>query len=493
MRIGVIGAGIAGLAVAVRLAAKGHEVSIFEANTYPGGKLSEFEIDGYRFDAGPSLFTMPHYVDELFRVAGEDPRQHFHYARLPLVCRYQWEDGTTIRAWAEPKDFGAEAAQVLGVSPDLIPRFLQKSKNKYDGGGHIFLNRSLHRASTWLSAEAIKALARMGGMDLMNTMNRVHERDLKHPKLIQLFNRFATYNGSDPYQAPGTLTIIPHFEHGIGAFYPRGGMINITRSVEALARRLGVQIHYGARVEGIEIRDKGASGLRVQGMGAMPFDRIVSNMDVLHTFRRLAPQAPQPERALRQPRSTSALIFYWGIRAEFEALSLHNIFFSDDYPGEFAAMAAGGISDDPTVYINISSKCDPSDAPPGCENWFVMINAPANDGSQDWDALIARVRANVIAKLRRMLGRDIAPLIACEAILDPRSIEQKTSSAQGALYGSASNNRIAAFLRHPNFSSTVRNLYFCGGSVHPGGGIPLCLLSAQITSDLIAQSSCIPA
>ncbi|MFN4080932.1 MAG: 1-hydroxycarotenoid 3,4-desaturase CrtD [Saprospiraceae bacterium] len=488
MRIGVIGAGIGGLAIAVRLAAKGHEVNIFEANAYPGGKLSEFEIDGYRFDAGPSLFTMPHYVDELFRIAGEDPGAHFQYERLPMVCRYQWENGTVLRAWADPQAFGAEAARVLGVSPDLIPNFLKKSRQKYEGGGHIFLNRSLHRASTWLSAEAVKAAARMGGMDLLSTMNRVHERDLQHPKLVQLFNRFATYNGSDPYQAPGTLTIIPHFEHGIGAFYPRGGMIAITRSVEALARRLGVRIHYEARVEEITLGSGGARGLRVQGMGEIPFDRVVSNMDVLHTFRRLLPQAPQPERALRQPRSTSALIFYWGVRAEFKDLSLHNIFFSGDYPAEFGALAAGDICDDPTVYVNISSKCDPADAPAGCENWFVMINAPANNGAQDWDALIARVRARVIAKLSRMLGRDIAPLIACEAILDPRSIEQKTSSAQGALYGSSSNNRMAAFLRHPNFSSAIKNLYFCGGSVHPGGGIPLCLLSAQITGDLIEQN-----
>ena len=488
MRIGVIGAGIGGLAVAVRLAAKGHEVSVFEANPYPGGKLSEFEIDGYRFDAGPSLFTMPHYVDELFRIAGEDPGAHFQYDRLPMVCRYQWEDGVVLRAWADPQEFGAEAARVLGVPPDLVPNFLKKSREKYEGGGHIFLNRSLHRASTWLSAEAVKAASRMGGMDLLSTMNRVHERDLRHPKLVQLFNRFATYNGSDPYQAPGALTIIPHFEHGIGAFYPRGGMIAITRSIEALARRLGVRIHYEAKVEGIALGSGGARGLKVQGMGEIPFDRVVSNMDVLHTFRRLLPQAPQPERALRQPRSTSALIFYWGIRAEFKDLSLHNIFFSGDYPAEFGALAAGDICDDPTVYVNISSKCDPADAPAGCENWFVMINAPANNGAQDWDALIARVRARAIAKLSRMLGRDIAPLIACEAILDPRSIEQKTSSAQGALYGSSSNNRMAAFLRHPNFSSAVKNLYFCGGSVHPGGGIPLCLLSAQITGDLIEQS-----
>ncbi|MGB3777889.1 MAG: phytoene desaturase, partial [Tunicatimonas sp.] len=141
---------------------------------------------------------------------------------------------------------------------------------------------------------------------------------------------------------------------------------------------------------------------------------------------------------------------------------------------------------DPTVYLNITSKYKPDDAPPGCENWFTMINVPNNSG-QDWDNLIERARSNVIAKLNRMLNTDVASLIVTESILDPRSIERKTSSSQGALYGNSSNNRYAAFLRHANFSRRFRGLYFCGGSVHPGGGIPLSLLSAKIMADQVAR------
>ena len=185
--------------------------------------------------------------------------------------------------------------------------------------------------------------------------------------------------------------------------------------------------------------------------------------------------------------SSSALIFYWGIKQEFPELDLHNIFFSNDYAGEFKAIfEEKSLMDDPTVYVNITSKLSKADAPAGCENWFVMINVPCNDG-QDWDDLIAKARVHIISKLNRLLDCDIESLIEEEAILEPRTIESKTSSYKGALYGTSSNSRMAAFFRHPNFSRKIKDLYFCGGSVHPGGGIPLALSSAKIVGDLIAE------
>ena len=181
----------------------------------------------------------------------------------------------------------------------------------------------------------------------------------------------------------------------------------------------------------------------------------------------------------------SAVIFYWGINRIFDQLDLHNIFFSQDYKSEFEAIFnQKKPSDDFTVYVNITSKDVPTDAPKGGENWFVMINTPADHG-QDWDQIKNKLREKTIAKLNRILKVDLNALIQEEEVLTPPLIEQKTSSHLGALYGSSSNDKMAAFLRHPNFSSKIKNLYFCGGSVHPGGGIPLCLLSAKIAADLI--------
>ena len=483
MRTAIIGAGIAGLAAAVRLAVQGHEVEVFEATDGPGGKLSEFSLGDYRFDLGPSLFTMPQYVDELFELAGENPREHFFYERLPIVCNYFWEDGTRIHAHAAKDDFAKEVERVLQVPASRITRILADAERKYHISGRTFLEKSLHKLSTWTNLEVLKAMLKIPQLDLFRSMDAVHRRELQHPKLVQLFNRFATYNGSNPYKAPGLLTIIPHFEHHFGAFLPEGGMYSISQSVYELARRQGVKFHFNTKVDEILVTNGAANGVRI-GNETQAFDQVVSNMDVFFTYRELLPQQRQPERILAQQKSTSALIFYWGIKKTFPELNCHNILFSEDYPAEFAAMEKGDMYDDPTVYINKTSHLVPGDAPEGCENWFVMINAPC-DAGQDWELLQQQTRERTIAKINNILGEDIEPLIEEEWIMTPPVIQTKTGSHLGSLYGTSSNSKMAAFMRHPNFSHRINNLFFVGGSVHPGGGIPLCLLSAKIMSEMV--------
>ena len=487
----VIGAGIAGIASAIRLANKGYEVHIFEANSYPGGKLSSFELNGYRFDAGPSLFTMPHLVDELFRISGKDPQDYFEYIRLEEACRYFWDDGVRLTAHANQEDFAKEIEEKLGEPAEHVVAHLRDSAVKYDVTEKLFLHRSLHKISTYFNRDALKGYANMHRLDAFTTMNRANERRFQNPRVVQLFNRYATYNGSDPYQTPATMNIIPHLEYNIGAFFPKKGMVDITESLVKLAEDLGVKFHFNTKVEKIETSGNQITGLKFEQnsdssrLAPRSFDVVVSNMDIVNTFRKLLPDAKQPERILRQPKSSSALIFYWGIKKSFSELGLHNIFFSNDYRAEFEHLfQKKTIYSDPTVYLNITSKHKADDAPEGGENWFILVNAPNNEG-QDWDELIEKTRQAVFKKLSHNLGVAIEELVECEEILDPRSIESKTSSSQGALYGNSSNNRFAAFLRHANFSREFTNLYFVGGSVHPGGGIPLAILSAKIATDLI--------
>ena len=480
--IAVIGSGIAGLAAAIRLRAQGHNVQIFEANSYAGGKLSEITQDGFRFDAGPSLFTMPQLIEELFAVAGKDVNLYFRYRKLNEICRYFYEDGTRLTAHADAQQFANELEEKTGEPAEKITKFLKKSAKYYDLVGELFLYKSMHKASTFLNWKAAKAIVQIPSLGLFSTMNDANSRYFSQPKVTQLFNRFATYNGSNPYETPALLNIIPHLEHNIGAFLPYGGMHAITQSLAKLAADLGVAFHFDSRVEKILLQDKKAVGIRCNGQD-LPFDTVVSNMDMVNTYKHLLPAELAPEKLLNQPKSSSALIFYWGIGREFKELGLHNILFSNDYAQEFSCIfQEKKIYHDPTVYINITSKYEANDAPQGCENWFTMINVPNNMG-QNWDELIAQARQNILSKVSRILQTDIAQHIRTESILDPRSIESRTSSSQGALYGNSSNNRYAAFLRHANFSSNIKHLYFCGGSVHPGGGIPLSLLSARIMTD----------
>ena len=248
----VVGAGIAGLAAAVRLAAAGKQVQVFERAPGPGGKLSDFKLGDYRFDLGPSLFTMPQYVDELFRVAGEDPRAHFNYQQLETVCHYWWSDGTQLAAAAEVDQLAKNCAEAFEVPAERITTFMQRAEQKYELAGRTFLEKSLHQLDTWLQPSVAKAMLRIPGLDLFRSMHRVHERELGHPKLVQLFDRFATYNGSNPYKAPGLLSMIPHFEHHFGAYLPKGGMVEISQSLHRLGQRLGVQYHFDTEVAEIE-------------------------------------------------------------------------------------------------------------------------------------------------------------------------------------------------------------------------------------------------
>ena len=480
----VIGSGIAGLAVSIRLALKGYNVQVFEQNSYPGGKLSSFSIKDYRFDAGPSLFTMPHLVTELFKLAGEDVKNYFEFSKKEIACNYFWQDGTSFKAYGERKKFLKEVEEIFNEPQYNVDQYLKKAKKKYDLTSSLFLEQSLHKLKTFISLDTLKALFQLKTFELQKSLHQANTQSFSSPHLIQLFDRYATYNGSDPYQTSGIMTLIQHLESAFGTFVPKKGMVSITESLFGLAKRLGVKFSFGTGVKEIKLKLGVVSGIKTKS-DSFSSDYVISNMDVFHTYKKLLPNEIPPINRLKQERSSSAVIFYWGIKQSFPDLDLHNIFFSKNYKKEFQAIFKDKtVSEDPTIYINITSKEVVGDAPKGCENWFVMINTPADHG-QDWTQIVNRLRSHIISNISKRLNVDLKNLIECEQVLTPPDIESKTQSYMGALYGASSNDSIAAFLRHPNFSNRIKNLYFCGGSVHPGGGIPLCLLSAKIVDELI--------
>lgn len=488
----IIGAGVAGIAAAIRLSLQGFDVTVFEKNAYPGGKLSSFTKNNYHFDAGPSLFTSPALLVELFEAAGEPIANYFSFEKLPVSCHYFYEDGTTLKAYADSTEFANELMQKLGEPTANVQQYLRRSELTYKHIGELFLNFSLHKIATIFKRRILKAIQYTRWSFLFKSLNSYNEQQFKSPKTVQLFNRYATYNGSNPYKAPAMLSLIPHLEHNEGLFYPKGGMISITNALYRLALKQGVIFKFNTKVDKI-IRSEGqVKGLVVDGENLF-CNLVVSNMDVYFTYKILLDEHLKAQKILQQERSSSAFIFYWGIAASFEQLNLHNIFFAADYKAEFESLfETGQAYHDPTVYINITAKCEPGiHAPLGKENWFVMVNAPANKG-QDWEAIRNQYRTAIIKKISKALGQNIEPFIETEEQLSPVGIEMKTASFMGSLYGSSSNSRNAAFLRHPNFSNSINGLYFVGGSVHPGGGIPLCLSSAKIMADLVKSDYPLP-
>lgn len=480
----IIGSGVAGLASAIRLAIQGFETTVFERNSYPGGKLSFIEKGGFQFDAGPSLFTQPHNIEQLFIDAGETITDHFQYEPVSISCRYFYDNGKIINAYSNKQQFEQELQQVMGEKYGSLTNYLSQSEQLYKSIGTVFLNHSLHKRKTWLQPAIVKALKNLQLPYLFGTLHQHNQKRFSNPQTIQLFNRFATYNGSNPYQTPGMMSLIPHLELNEGTFYPKGGMISITNALYQLALKKGVTFHFNTSVQSIIHHQGKVNGIAANDENYFA-DVVVSNADIYFTYQQLLKDESKASKVLKQERSCSGVIFYWGMNREFPQLHLHNIFFSGNYKAEFDHIfKLKRLYQDPTVYVNITSKMETGHAPKGKENWFILVNAPSHT-QQNWELFKQQLKQNIIQKLSNNLGEDVGAAIEVEDTLDPISIESKTGSYLGALYGTSSNSKMSAFNRHPNFQSHIKGLYFCGGSVHPGGGIPLCFKSAEIVSKLV--------
>lgn len=485
-KICVIGAGLGGLSAAIRLANKGFEVDLYEQNSTPGGKAGEIKEIGYRFDTAPSLLTMPQVIKDLFSECGEDIKDYLSINRLEFICKYFYPDGSIINAYSDQDKFGKEIDEKTSDNSASLNKYLTYCKTIYDLAGDLFLTKDPSSVSTYLNSKALKTLLNVGKIDPFRTINKANESFFKDQRLVQLFNRYATYNGSNPYLAPATLNIIPHVEYNQGSFIPVGGIYSISKALNKLAEKKGVNIFLNQKVDEIILENREVKAIKVNDK-IIKYDKIISNVDVNFTFKNLIKNFESRESRKYEKKlpSFSGLVFYWGIKKEFPELETHNILFSKDYRKEFDDLFNNKtIHNDPTVYIYISSKLNKGDAPTGKENWFVMVNAP-HIQNQNWESEIKSARKNVVNKINNFLNTDIESLIEFEKIMSPVDIQNRTGSYLGSIYGISSNDKFAAFMRQSNKSKTVKNLYFCGGSAHPGGGIPLVILSGKIVSDII--------
>ena len=486
--VAIIGAGFGGLSAAIRLAAQGWKVDVYEQQSYAGGKAGSLELGSYRFDRGPSLITMREVFAELFESVGRRLEDYVQLEQLDTVCSYFFPDGTELASRGNPEDFALEVAAKTDDSAESVRRFLKYSRGIYKKTAELFLMHSLHDGATYLKPKVWQGLLSGGKLDARRSMDTAIRSFFQDPRMRQFFNRYATYNGSDPYQVPATLNIIPHVEYNMGAYASKTGIYSLPLAMRELAEELGVEFYFDRPVESISVQNGRATGVGTAA-GEVPADIVLSNIDARRTYEVLLqdPEAPYARRYRQLEASSSGLVFFWGMKSSYPELTVNNIFFSRDYPAEFKSLFSElRCPDDPTVYVNITSKLASGDAPEGGENWFVLVNAPRNNG-QDWERETARTRKRVLARIEQALGRSVADDIVVENVLTPAQIEKETGSYYGSLYGISSNTKTAAFLRHPARSRRYGGLYFCGGSVHPGGGMPLAVLSGKIAADIIRK------
>jgi phytoene desaturase len=474
----IIGAGIGGLSAGIRLASAGKQVTIYEKNDQIGGKMGRFSQAGFTWDSGPSVITMRHVFEELFATAGRQLDDYLTLEHVDPLTRYFFPDDTIVDA---TDDLNAMADQIRHIDPqdvDGYRRFLEYAADIHRVTGPVFI---YDEPPTWRSFLRVP-LRDWLKADGLRTMEQAINSHVRSPHMQQLLGRFATYVGGSPYHAPATLNVIADVEMSGGVWYPRGGIYEIARAMKRLAEEVGVNIHTGTGVGQIVVKDKQAAAVTLSDGSFVAADIIISNLDVSTTYQHLL-----PNNQFTAPKETSCsgFILFWGVNRTHEDLAHHNIFFSRDYRAEFEAIFENRRpADDPTIYVAITSKTDMHHAPPGSENWFVLVNAPSVNDRFDWQTHALPYRDRILDLLADR-GVDIRPHIQTERIMTPVDLAQQSGAWRGALYGRSPNNRFAAFQRPHNRAKDVNGLYFVGGTTHPGGGVPMVTLSGRVVAQMI--------
>lgn len=481
----IIGAGIGGLSAAIRLAAAGQRVMVLESNAQVGGKMYEIAVDGYRWDTGPSVITMRHVFEDLFASAGHRLEDYLTLLPVEPLTRYFYPDGVTLDA---TRDLAAMTQQIARIEPRDVEgylAYLAYAARIHRITGPVFI----YDQPPTLRRILQTPLRDMPAVDPLRTMDSAIRSFVRSPHLRQMLGRFGTYVGGNPFASPATLNVIAHVELTGGVWYPQGGVYAIARAFEKLARELGVEIHTNTRVTQIAVRDGRACGVTLENGDTLPADAIIANTDVATVYERLLPPGTVPQSRVdalhRAEPSGSGFLMLLGVEGETSQLAHHNIFFSSDYRREFDdVFTRGQPPDEPTVYVSITSKTDRDHAPPGHENWFVMVNAPAYDNRFDWTKGRGIMRERVLRRLAAF-GLDIRSRIRAERLITPLDLERMSGGRRGALYGQSSNDRFSALRRPHNRAGDIKGLYFAGGTTHPGGGVPMVALSGKVAAGML--------
>jgi phytoene desaturase len=446
---------------------------------------------GYRFDTGPSLLTMPFVLRDLFDTVEKRLEDFVDLLPVEPICRYFWSDGSHFDASSDMDRNEGEIRRISQNDAGSLRRFLRHGNRIYDAAFEPFMISEFGSLNIWGLLRNLRRVSALAKIDAMRSLNDAVEEYFVDGRLRQLFNRFATYNGSSPYRAPATLCIIPYIEFTMGGWYIRGGMYALALALERLAHDSEVTIQYTMDVETIERNGTSVTGVRTRCGRFIDADIVVSNADALYAEKELlggsrTTRAPEP--------SLAGFVLLLGAKRTWSRLAHHNVFFSDNYQAEFDTMLVQGTpSDLPTIYVCNTSVTDSDHAPTGGSNLFVLVNAPPlsvpNNGNRqfDWEREKERYRDLVIDDLENRGLDGLGASIEVEKIITPSDFEQRYNAFRGSIYGTSSNSRMAAFLRPPNRSRRYDNLYFVGGSSHPGGGIPLVLLSGMIVSNMIQR------
>ncbi|MEM6572562.1 MAG: phytoene desaturase family protein [Planctomycetota bacterium] len=489
-RIAVIGAGLGGMSAALSLALEGYEVTVFEKNEKVGGKLNVLAAEGYQFDLGPSILTLPHLFERTFERAGKKMSDYVPLETVRPHWRNIFEDGKVVDLFPEMEKMKAEAEKV-GEPPQNVERFLKYSERLYDLVSKGYFEAGLDNSEDFRNFYGLAAFPKF---DLFRSMHQGVKRHFKTRHFIDIFDYFIKYVGSSALRAPAFMNCMSTIQFRYDLWYVRGGLYKLAEGLEKLMRELGIRIELNAEIHSLARSDDGRTvrGVRMADGTERLFDTVVSNMEVVPTYRRLLDADPKVLKKLekRMEPACSGLVIDIGLDRKFETLAHHNFFFAGNQKEHFRdVFQRRRLPRDPTLYVVAASRTDPTVAPEGCDCVKILPHIPYIDTdkpltAEDYDAFKDRC----LEKMERMGCADLRKHIVFEHVWTPHDIERNYYSNRGSIYGVVSDRFKNLAFKAPKKCPDYEGLYFVGGSVNPGGGMPMVFLCGQNVAKAIVEA-----
>lgn len=494
--VAVIGSGLGGLAATCTLAARGHRVVLLERNAWLGGKAAQLDEQGYRFDMGPTILTVPSVLKRIFAEANRPIEKYLELICLDPQWRSFFNDGSTLDLVADTdrmKQILDGFSDQAGVSAGY-EKFMQMSQKLHEISDRFFFWKSVESIRDTLDLKTTFDLGTLKDLLALRMGQSVADTVRSHvpdQRAAQMIDHFTQYVGSSPDASPAVLCSIAHMQTSEGVWYPIGGTRAVPLALTRLAEELGVEIRTNADVRRIVVENGRTTAVELAGGERIDVEAVVSNCDSVLTHRELLDDGiwRKFKKRRKYEPACSGVVLYLGLDRRYEQLIHHNFVFSNDPHEEFDYIYNKGIpAPDPTAYVCAPAITESAVAPDGGEALYVLVHTPYIRDGQDWSKMLPGYRQTILDKLKSTAGMDdIEEHIVCEHALTPADIRDRYNVLDGAIYGLASHGKFLGAFKPGNRSRDVKGLYLAGGAAHPGPGMPMVMMSGWIAADTLDQ------
>ena len=502
----IIGSGLAGLAATCVLSARGYRVTLLEKNDWCGGKAASYQNDGYRFDMGPTILTLPSVLKRIFEEAEREMDDYLDLVPLDPQWRCFFDSGSdasgTERASGDVLDLVSDVKKMkqhlLNFTGDMkiadgYEKFLEVSGQLHRVSDRFFFYRSIGGLRDTMEvggAFSASVLRDVLSLRMGRSVASVVRSHVPENRVAQMMDHFTQYVGSSPYQSPAVLCGIAHMQTEEGIWYPIGGTRAVPEALAKLAIEMGAEIRLSTDVRRIELQGSRVSGVKLESGETIQCDSVVSNCDAVRTYSELLGETQQSQRFQRKQRhepACSGVVLYLGLDRRYSQLLHHNFVFSRDPEEEFDWIyKRGEPAPDPTAYLCAPSISEPEVAPDGCESLYVLVHTPYLRPHHNWDEMLPAYREVILDKLERTAGLEgLRQAIVCESALTPEGIHKRYRVLNGAIYGLASHGKFVGAFKPGNRRRDIEGLYLAGGAAHPGPGMPMVMMSGWIAADAL--------